>query len=435
MHGEDRVMSEPAEDVTATAATNGEPPPASGGAARSTLDPSVEPVPGPGRQVTLLSPRNIWQVGWVILALLAVAAFVGFVIGDGGAVFFTVLMAWFASVAMEPAVRPLSRHMKRGVATAIVMLTFLVLTVLFVVVFGQLLIDQIAQLVRSLPDLVQGILDKVASITGSQLDLPTLFSQLNISPATIAGYAGNIFSSALGIIGTILGSVFGVFTFVLFTFYLSADGPRFRRYLVSLFPARLQKLAADIWDVTSEKTGGYVAARVVLATINSVTTGIVFVIIGMPYWLPLAIWTGVVAQFVPTIGTYISIILPVLVGLLSPTPIIGVIALAWALLYQQVENLTIEPRISARAVDVHPAVAFGSVMLGAALFGAAGALLSIPVIAMVLSLLESYRTRHEVLPELLNPPDPASPSLITKPSLPHRKGAAALDETATAADH
>lgn len=428
-------MSDPHEAAATEAVTVGEVDPAGDGTEQSGLDPSVEPVPSPGRQVTLLSPRNIWQVGWVILALLAIAAFVGFVIGDGGAVFFTVLMSWFASVAMEPAVRPLSRHMKRGLATAIVMLTFLVLTVLFVVVFGQLLIDQIAQLVRSLPELVQGILDKVASITGSKLDLPTLFSQLNISPATIAGYAGNIFSSALGIIGTILGSVFGVFTFVLFTFYLSADGPRFRRYLVSLFPARLQKVAADVWDVTSEKTGGYVAARVVLATINSVTTGIVFVVIGMPYWLPLAIWTGLVAQFVPTIGTYISIILPVLVGLLSPTPIIGVIALGWALLYQQIENLTIEPRISARAVDVHPAVAFGSVMLGAALFGAAGALLSIPVIAMVLSLLETYRTRHEVLPELLNPPDPTTSSLIPKPSFPHRKGAAALDETATAADH
>lgn len=397
-------------------------------------DEAGEPVPQRGQRVVLLSPRNVWQVGWVVLALAAIAAFFAFVIGDGGAVFFTVLMSWFASVAMEPAVRPLSRHMKRGLATGLVMLTFLVLTILFVVVFGQLLLDQIAQLVKSLPNLVQNILDRVSSITGSKLDLPGLLSQLDISPGTIAGYAGNIFSSALGIIGTVLGSVFGVFTFVLFTFYLSADGPRFRRYLVGLFPARLQRVAADVWDVTSEKTGGYVAARVVLATINSVTTGIVFVIIGMPYWLPLAIWTGLVAQFVPTIGTYISIILPVLVGLLSPTPIIGVIALVWALLYQQVENLTIEPRISARAVDVHPAVAFGSVMLGAALFGAAGALLSIPVIAMVLSLLETYRTRHEVLPELLEPPDPGTSGLIPLPNLPHR-GKVALDAPSDGSGH
>jgi predicted PurR-regulated permease PerM len=58
------------------------------------------------------------------------------------------------------------------------------------------------------------------------------------------------------------------------------------------------------------------------------------VIIGMPYWLPLSLWTGIVAQFVPTIGTYISIALP-LIGLLSPNPVVGVIARVWAILYQQ----------------------------------------------------------------------------------------------------
>jgi predicted PurR-regulated permease PerM len=123
-------------------------------------------------------------------------------------------------------------------------------------------------------------------------------------------------------------------------------------------------------------------------------------IIGMPYWLVLGIWTGVVAQFVPTIGTYIAIILPTLVGLLGPNPIQGVLVLGWGLFYQQVENLTIEPRISAKAVDVHPAVSFASVMLGAALFGASGAILAVPVIATILALLDIYGHKHELLPQL-----------------------------------
>jgi len=133
----------------------------------------------------------------------------------------------------------------------------------------------------------------------------------------------------------------------------------------------------------------------------------VFAVIGMPYWLPLALWTGVVAQFVPTIGTYIAIVLPVLVGLLSPNPWLGVIALAWGLLYQQVENLTIEPKISAKAVDINPAVAFGSVLLGAALFGIAGAFLAVPVTAMLLSLLDIYGRRYDLASEL-EPPTAAA---------------------------
>jgi predicted PurR-regulated permease PerM len=126
----------------------------------------------------------------------------------------------------------------------------------------------------------------------------------------------------------------------------------------------------------------------------------------MPSWLALGIWTGLVAQFVPTIGTYIAIVLPVLVGLLSGNPWIGVMALIWAVIYQQVENLTLEPRISARAVNVNPAVAFASVMLGAALFGVAGALLAIPVTAMVISLIDSRRLRYEVVEEAPTAPDP-----------------------------
>jgi predicted PurR-regulated permease PerM len=130
-----------------------------------------------------------------------------------------------------------------------------------------------------------------------------------------------------------------------------------------------------------------------------VCSGIVFAVIGMPYWLPLAMWTGIVAQFVPTIGTYIAITLPVLVGLLSPNPWLGVIALAWGLLYQQIENLTIEPKISARAVDVNPAVSFGAVLLGTALFGIAGAFLAVPVAAMLIALIDIYAKRYEIVAE------------------------------------
>ena len=72
------------------------------------------------------------------------------------------------------------------------------------------------------------------------------------------------------------------------------------------------------------------------------------------------------------------------------------LALIWGVAYQQVENLTFEPKISAKAVNVHPAVAFGSVMMGAALFGVAGAFLAVPVSAMLLSLLNIYTHRYEL---------------------------------------
>ncbi len=347
-----------------------------------------------------LQPQNIWRVGWVVIALLAITLLLNFMIDDGGSVIFTVLMGWFASIAMEPAVKRLANHMRRGFATIIVILAVAVFFVIFFIVFGRLFIDQIAQLIAALPNLVESALRWVNETFNQTYSSQQILEQLNITPAKVSGYAQQFAGGIFGIVTSVIGGVFGLFTFGLFAFYLSADGPRFRLWLASLFTPRLQGVFINVWDVTASKTGGYVAARVILAALNGGSTAIVFLIIGMPGWLALGIWTGLVAQFVPTIGTYIAIILPVLVGLLSPTPWIGIVALAWGILYQQVENLTFEPRISAKAVDVHPAVAFGSVLLGAALFGVAGAVLAIPVTAMLLTLLGIYRKRYALIPSL-----------------------------------
>jgi predicted PurR-regulated permease PerM len=372
--------------------------------------PSAPGNPSKSRARTIrFDPQNIWRVGFVVIALVAVALLLRFVVSDGGSVIFTVLMAWFASIAMEPAVARLSRHMRRGVATALVMLAVVVFGILFMLAFGKLFIDQVAQLLEGLPRIADSVVAAVNERTNSNYQVQDILTQLNITPSQVAGYAAQVVGGVLGLLGSVVGGFFSMFTFALFTFYLSADGPRFRLYIATLFPARLQQGAVQVWDLTAQKTGGYVAARIILAFINGALSSIVFLAIGMPSWLALGIWTGLVAQFVPTIGTYISIALPVLVGLLSPNPWIGVIALAWALVYQQVENLTIEPRINARAVDVHPAVAFAVVMLGAALFGIAGALLAIPVGAMLIALAEARRKRYALTPELAaevsTPPD------------------------------
>ena len=368
------------------------PPPASGSG------------PGPGKAsehgLVRFDPTNVWRVGWVVIALVAIALFLRFVIADAGSVIFALLMAWFASIAMEPAVGRLARRMRRGMATAVVMTTVGVFAAVFALAFGQLFASQVAELLTGLPDLVRTVVSWVNDRMDTRYEPQDILSQLNIEPAHVAQYATAVVGGILGLLGSVVGGLFSLFTFALFAFYFSADGPRFRRYVATLFPPRLQGSTMQVWDLTAQKTGGYVGARLILAFINGSTSALVFLLIGLPSWLALGIWTGIVAQFVPTIGTYIAIALPVLVGLVSDNPVAGVLALAWAILYQQVENLTIEPRISAKAVDVHPAVAFASVMFGTALFGVAGALLAIPVSAMLMALGESRNKRYALRPDL-----------------------------------
>lgn len=353
----------------------------------------------PSRAI-VFQPGNIWRIGLVVLGVIALAVVVMSVLRAGASLLFTVFMAWFVSLAMEPAVSRLSKRMPRGAATGLVLLGVIAFLATFFGLFGNLVVQQVTTLVEGIPDLIDRALQMAEDQFGFTYSFDDLLRQVQDNAGSAANIAAGIAGSILAVIGALAGAVGTFFIFALMLFYLSADGPRLRRWIASLFPPKAQEATLVVWDTMAEKTGRFVAARLLLATVNATASAIVFSIIGLPSWLALALWTGIVAQFIPAIGTYISIALPVLVGALSPNPWLGLVVLGWGIVYQQIENLTIEPRISARAVNVHPAVSFGSVILGTTMFGVAGALLAIPVVAMLLALLDLYRTRYELAPEL-----------------------------------
>ena len=93
-------------------------------------------------------------------------------------------------------------------------------------------------------------------------------------------------------------------------------------------------------------------------------------------------WVGIISQFIPVIGTYLAGALAVLVAVLND-PVDGIIVLAFVVVYQQVENYVFAPRVTAQTLSLHPAVAFGTVIAGAAILGPVGALLALPVAAVM----------------------------------------------------
>ena len=347
-----------------------------------------------------LDRYSVWRAAWVVVAVVALVALARFVLSDAGGVIFSLILAFLASVAMEPAVAKLSTSMKRGFATAIVMFGSIVAFGAFLFVFGRLLSDQIGTFAQSVPQLLEDLTTWAAERFGVELDYQTMLDKLGVGTSTLTAIAQNLAGGVLGFVASVVAAAFSTLTFAFFTYYFSADGPRLRRWIAQLVPQRQQEVFVLAWELAVRKTGGYVTARIVLAAICGSLTALFMLIIGMPYWLALGIWTGIVAQFVPTVGTYIAIALPVIIGLIGENPWQGLAVLAFAVVYQQIENVTLEPRISASAVDVHPAVSFSAVLFGASLFGVGGAFVAVPVTALLLALFDVYSHKYELVPDL-----------------------------------
>lgn len=372
-----------------------------------------------------------WLKRGVIFVLVAVA---GLQVAEWlfyrlGSFLGLLFLAWLFAISVEPVVDRLARRgWRRGVATGVVLFGLALFLVSFVAVFGALLVDQLAQLVSELPTLVREVVAWANGTFRTDFRPGDIVDSLNLTPEKVQTLARELTPGVLGIISSLVGLVFQGFTLLLFIFYMSAEGPTLRRNVSSWFPPRQQRIVSTVWEIAVEKAGGYVVSRLVLALVSAVLTGLFLWLLGVPFWLPLAIWTGVVSQFIPTIGTYLAIAVPALIAL-AGQPMDAVWVVVFGIVYQQVENYLFAPRVTARTVSIHPAVAFGSVVAGAALFGPIGALVSIPVIAAVQAVIETYGRRYELIEAPPEPPEPPSAGAAERP--PEQRAPSA-DERAAA---
>ncbi|WP_338056886.1 AI-2E family transporter [Streptomyces sp. ZAF1911] len=309
-----------------------------------------------------------------------------------------ILIAFFLALAIEPAVaRMAARGMRRGLATFLVFLGVFVAAVGFVVLLGSVLAAQIVDLVEGFP----GYLD---SLIGSINDtFHTDLSRLDIQDSLLHSdwlqkYVQNSASGVLDVSATVLGGLFKLLTIGLFSFYFAADGPRLRRALCSVLPPRKQAEVLRAWEIAVTKTGGYLYSRGLMALISGIAHYIVLAVLGVPYAPALAVWVGLVSQFIPTIGTYLAGALPMLLAF-TVNPWYALYVLGFVVVYQQFENYVLQPKLTSKTVDIHPAVAFGSVIAGTALLGAVGALIAIPAVATMQAFLGAYVKRYAVTGE------------------------------------
>ncbi len=306
------------------------------------------------------------------------------------------LVSVFLAFAIEPAVNSLARRgMRRGPATGLVFLGLMVLVVAFFWTLGALLVEQVTTLVQHAPVYADRGVDWINHTFHKDLSSTDIQKYATDWSSTLEGYLTGLAGNVWGIGTAALGAIFQGLGILLFTYYFAADGPRIRTTVCSLLPPRRQRHVLRAWDIAVDKTGGYIYSRGLLALASTLAHYVMLRLLDVPSAFALALWVGVVSQFIPTVGTYLAGALPVIVGLVHG-PSTALWILGFIVLYQQFENYVLQPRITASTLDMHPAVAFGAVLAGAALLGATGALLAIPVTATVQAFFGAYIRRYDV---------------------------------------
>ncbi|MFC8344249.1 AI-2E family transporter [Streptomyces sp. NPDC057280] len=306
-----------------------------------------------------------------------------------------ILIAFFLALAIEPAVSWMaSRGIRRGVGTFLVFLAVMIVSAGFITLLGSMLAGQIIKIVEDFPDYIDSVISWIN--THFHTDLKRIDVQEGLLKSDwLRNYVQNSATGVLDLSAQVLGGLFQLLTITLFSFYFAADGPRLRRALCSVLPPARQAEVLRAWEIAVDKTGGYLYSRGVMALISGIAHYILLQALQVPNAPVLAVWVGLVSQFIPTIGTYLAGALPMLIAF-TVDPWYALWVLIFVVVYQQFENYMLQPKLTSKTVDVHPAVAFGSVIAGTALLGAVGALIAIPAVATLQAFLGAYVKRYDV---------------------------------------
>lgn len=311
------------------------------------------------------------------------------------------LISLFFALAIEPAVNRLAaRGWSRGSATSLMLLSVFVAVVSFGAAIGTLVATQAQDLFDNREQYVTDTVEFLNDTFGTSIDSQNWIESISDPNGSVQNFFENQQDRVVDVSLGALSGLLQVFSIILFAFYLIADGPRLRRAICGRLRADKQKTVLAVWNLAVQKTGGYIYSRALLAVVSAFFHWIVFQSIGTPAPVALAVWVGLISQFLPVVGTYLAGVLPVLLAFLD-SPVKALIVIIFIAVYQQLENFLLAPKITAQTLELHAAVAFGAAIAGGAILGPIGAVLALPFAAMVQGIVGNWGRRFEIIDDPL----------------------------------
>lgn len=335
----------------------------------------------PGRPMSSQSPFRI-----AFNAALGIAVAYGLVkaLVAVQSVLILLLAAAFLAIGLSPLVDRIERRgLSRSAAVGVVVLAVL----LFFVGFGFAVVPPIATQAQAFADQIPDYLLQLQN-NPRIVSLDARFGLLDKAQEIIDRPEGIGFSAfgggVLGVLGVgkvVFGALFSALTLLILTLYFLSSLPTIKAHAYRLVPRSRRARVGLLTDEILARVGGYVAGAVFIASIAAALTFMMLVTLGVDYPVALAMLVFLTG-LIPLIGATIGAIIIVTVSLFTSVQV-GIIVAVYYLIYQQVENYVLYPRIMKRSVDVSPAATVVAVLIGGSLLGVLGALLAIPIAAAV----------------------------------------------------
>jgi len=327
-----------------------------------------------------------------------------------------IFIAGFIAIALSGPVNFLQRRMRRGTAVALVYLGLILVPVLIMSALVPPIVTQGNNLAQSLPDYARDLTDfvekndRLRQIEADYDITSKLEEQASKLPERLGDAAGVLSDIGVGVVN----SLFAAITILIMSIFMINSARGWLDAFADRYPPDRSRWLKRLYDRIGATVGNYVAGALLQATIAGVLAWIMLMILGVPYALPLAVVVFLL-DLVPLVGATLGAIIVGVVTLFSDFPVDTIIWVIFSVIYQQVENSVIQPRIQARAVAVHPFVVLVSVLFGSTLFGVLGALLAIPVAAAIQISIREYTAFRDTPAEDMPPPGVPAPEISPEP--------------------
>jgi len=309
-------------------------------------------------------------------------------LASASSVFILIIISIFLAAGLNPAVMFFqNRGLKRGVAVGAVMAAVLAFVGLFIAIAAPPLVEQGNQLLDNAPQLVKD-LNNNAFINDLNMRYGVIDSLESRVDSIIKDgqFAITAFGGVIGVGKAVVSGLLSAFTILVLTLYFLASLPQVIKISLRFVPATRRDRVSKLTNAIISRVGSFVGGQAIIAALAAAFILLMGLTIGMPYPGPLAM-VVLVCGFIPLIGHFIGMTVVTLVSLTDSLST-AVIALVAYIIYVQIENYIITPRIMRKSLAIPGLVTIIAALLGASLLGLVGGLIAVPIAAAILLILD-----------------------------------------------